>query len=75
MPFILARQDALCHFHIHDGTEQPVRNHLALGDGEIDLAERLRFAEQRNARCVLETKTAAALEKSVVYLQGLGYSV
>ncbi len=75
VPFILARQDALCHFHIHDGTEQPARNHLALGDGEIDLAERLRFAEQRNARCVLETKTAAALEKSVVYLQGLGYSV
>lgn len=28
-------------------------------------------AEERNARCVLETKTIAALEKSVAYLKGM----
>ena len=65
VPFILERRQHLIHFHIHDGTETPPRNHLALGDGEIDLAERLKLADERNARCVLETKTVAALKKSV----------
>ena len=69
VPFILAHQGRLIHFHIHDGTETPPKNHLALGDGEINLAERLRLAESRNARCVLETKTIAALKKSVQWLR------
>ncbi len=69
VPFILEHQDRLVHFHIHDGTETPPRNHLALGDGEIDLSERLRLAESRNARCVLETKTVAALKQSVQWLR------
>ena len=69
VPFILAHQDRLIHFHIHDGTETPPKNHLALGDGEINLAERLRLAESRNARCVLETKAIAALKKSVQWLR------
>ena len=61
--------DRLIHFHVHDGSENPPKNHLALGDGEIDLDDRLKLAELRNARCVLETKTVAALEKSVEYLK------
>ncbi len=69
VPFLLAHRDRLIHFHIHDGTETPPRNHLALGDGDIDLKERLRLAESRNARCVLETKTIQALEKSVKWLR------
>lgn len=69
-PFLISHQSRLVHFHIHDGSEVPPRNHLALGDGEIDLCERLRFAESCNGRCVLETKTAAALEKSVAWLRG-----
>ena len=69
VPFILSNRDRLIHFHIHDGTEAPPRNHLALGDGEIDLKERLRLAESRNARCVLETKTIAALKRSVAWLR------
>jgi sugar phosphate isomerase/epimerase len=69
VPFIKSHADRLIHFHIHDGSENPPKNHLALGDGEIDLDDRLRLAESRNARCVLETKTVAALEKSVNYLK------
>ena len=69
VPFILEHQNQLIHFHIHDGKENPPKNHLALGDGEIDLRDRLKLAEIRNARCVLETKTVAALEKSVSRLQ------
>lgn len=68
VPFIRAREDRLIHFHIHDGSEQPPRNHLALGDGEIDLSARLRLAEARNCRCVLETKTVDALTRSVAWL-------
>jgi sugar phosphate isomerase/epimerase len=69
VPFILEHQAHLFHFHIHDGTETPPRNHLALGDGEICLSERLKLAEKRNARCVLETKTIATLKQSVQWLQ------
>ena len=69
VPFIMSHQDHLIHFHIHDGSENPPKNHLALGDGEIDLNERLSLAEQRNARCVLETKTIEALKKSVDWLK------
>ena len=69
VPFILERREHLVHFHIHDGTEDPPRNHLALGDGEIDLMDRLRLARSRDARCVLETKTVEALKRSVRWLQ------
>ena len=73
VPFILEHQDCLMHFHIHDGMENPPKNHLALGDGEIDIAERVRLAEKRNARCVLETKTIEALKKSAAYLEKDGW--
>lgn len=72
VPFLICHQSKLLHFHIHDGMETPPRNHLALGDGEIDLRERLRFAESRNGRCVLETKTVAALEQSAEWLRRTG---
>lgn len=68
VPFILEHQDQLVHFHIHDGSDSPPKNHLALGDGEIDLKERLHLAAGRNARCVLETKTVEALKQSVSWL-------
>lgn len=68
VPFITAHKEHLKHFHIHDATEVPPKNHLSLGDGEIDLRERLALAGRCNARCVLETKTIAALEKSVLWL-------
>jgi sugar phosphate isomerase/epimerase len=67
--FLMEHQDKLIHFHIHDGTETPPRNHLALGDGEIDLDMRLKLAAERNARCVLETKTISALKQSVRWLR------
>ena len=72
VPFLLAHEDRLLHFHIHDGTETPPRNHLALGDGEIDLMDRLRLAQARNARCVLETKTIDALERSAAWIRREG---
>lgn len=72
MPFILENKEKLQHFHIHDGSETPARNHLALGDGNINIEERIALAKECNARCVLETKTIAALEKSVEWLKQRG---
>lgn len=73
VPFIMDHAEKLNHFHIHDGVaeseSQKGRNHLALGDGEIDISERILLARARNARCVLETKTIDALKKSVSYLE------
>lgn len=46
---------------------------MALGDGEVDLAQRLRMAEDRQCRCVVETKTVEALKDSVLWLQKNGY--
>ena len=69
VPFILSHKNKISHFHIHDGSENPQRNHLALGDGEIDLIERLDMAKACNGRCVLETKTIDALKKSVAWLK------
>ncbi len=60
--FIMENKERLIHFHIHDGLEVPPKNHLALGDGEIDLVSRLKLAESRNVHCVLETKTIEALK-------------
>lgn len=68
VPFLMEHKKSLIHFHIHDGSEKPPRNHLTLGDGEINLKERLKLAESRNARCVLETKTIDALKWSVQWL-------
>ncbi|MCR5799167.1 MAG: sugar phosphate isomerase/epimerase [Lachnospiraceae bacterium] len=75
VPYILENREHLMHFHIHDGSENPPRNHLALGDGEIDLVDRLKLAESLNARCVLETKTIEALKKSVAWLRSIGFIV
>ena len=71
VPFILEHKEKLKHFHIHDGSENPPKNHLALGDGDIDLSDRLKMANECNARCVLETKTIDALRKSVTYINEL----
>ena len=75
VPFILDHKKNLIHFHIHDGTERPPKNHLALGEGEIDMKDRLKLAGCRNARCVLETKTIEALTNSVRWLERNVYPV
>jgi len=66
-PFMLERRNRIRHFHVHDA--DACADHLALGDGEIFIEEMLSLAEACGARCVLETKTADALEKSVRWLR------
>lgn len=57
----------LIHMHAHDATSS--HNHLAFGDGEINLEKRLTMAKEANARVVLETKTIEALTNTVSYIK------
>jgi len=66
IPFYQKHTEKLIHMHAHDALGK--KNHLALGDGEIDLLQRLRWARDCRARVVLETKTVAALRQSVSWL-------
>lgn len=63
IPFYQAFDRRMIHMHGHDARGKS--NHLALGDGEIDLAERFAWAGRNGARVVLETKTVHALRTSV----------
>lgn len=65
-PFYRAHADRLMHMHGHDALGK--RNHLPLGEGEIDLRERFAWAARNHARVVLEIKTVAALKLSVARL-------
>ena len=73
--FILENKNKLFHFHIHDGTlpdektKSYGKNHLTLGTGKINLAERLNLAKECNGRCVIETKTVDSLKNSVEWLK------
>lgn len=66
-PVISARAERLHHMHMHDGSGSRV--HLALGDGEMDIPSYLDLAREHNCTVVLETKTVAALKRSVEYLK------
>ncbi len=70
-PLLLARGERLHHMHMHDGRGANV--HLALGDGEMDIPYFLRLAQAHDCRVVLETKTVAALERSVAWLRERGF--
>ena len=65
--FILTNSEKLCHFHVHDSIGK--KDHMTLGTGEIDLVQRLNIAKDCQCRCVVETKTIQALNKSVLWLR------
>ena len=67
IPFYEKHMNKLIHMHIHDAKGSS--NHLALGDGEIDLKQRLGMAHNTGARMVLETKTIDALKQSIKYIE------
>jgi len=69
--FILSRKGRLCHMHLHDA-KAPRHDHLALGEGELDLREFLSLAQEQNCSVVLEVKTVAGLRKSVEWIKKAG---
>lgn len=67
LPYYEKNAGRLMHMHGHDAMGR--KDHLALGDGEIDLKAYFAWAGRNHARVVLETKTIAALRTSVNRLQ------
>ena len=65
--FILTNSEKLCHFHVQDSIGK--KDHMTLGTGEIDLVQRLNIAKDCQCRCVVETKTIQALNKSVLWVR------
>lgn len=70
--FILEHRDRLVHMHVHDAINRDGirRDHLTLGEGELDIGKDLSLAEERGCTVVLETKTSDALRRSVEYIKG-----
>ncbi len=65
--FILSYRDKVKHFHIHD--VNPKSNHMALGDGVMDIDHYLEMVEMFEEPAVLEVKETTALEKSLKYIK------
>jgi len=60
---ILKNRDRLAHMHLHDASGK--KNHLTLGEGEMDIEACLNLAREQRCRVVLETKTVEGLRRSV----------
>jgi sugar phosphate isomerase/epimerase len=61
---------ALAHIHLHDNSGKG-DEHLALGQGCVDLQPVLRTIEERNISAVLEQKTEKAVIESLQALKEL----
>lgn len=69
--FILSHIGALRHFHIHD--VNPNSNHIALGQGILDIEHYLNLARSLNASTLIEVKSPECLMESSEYLIKHGY--
>lgn len=65
--FILSHADKLRHFHIHDVTK--TSNHVALGDGLLDVDGYLDMARDYGCPVVIEVKEKKDLLKSIEYVR------
>jgi sugar phosphate isomerase/epimerase len=66
--WLLAHQDRLRHFHIHDSRDGH-KDHLALGTGELDVKRYLDLAGELDCTAVVETKTVESLETSMGWIR------
>lgn len=69
--FILENRSSLKHFHIHDVT--PDANHIALGQGILDVNHYLNLARELDASALIEVKSPDCFVKSTEYLKSKGY--
>ena len=70
-PTIMEHIECLCHMHLHDASGR--KNHLKLGDGDVDIAKYLDLAKKHDCRAVLEVKTVEGLRQSVHWLKARGF--
>lgn len=69
--WILEHADRLQHMHMHDANNGK-NDHLALGEGELDIQKFLALAEKCDCSVVLETKTIEGLKKSAQWIKNRG---
>ena len=62
--------EKLCHMHLHDSDGKHA--HLPLGEGVINVGEKLTLLNN-DTTCLVEVKTVAGLEKSVNFLKRNNY--
>ena len=62
-PVLMRHKDRISHMHLHDYDGKS--DHQVLMTGEIDVPGMLKFARERNARVLVETKTAISLVQSM----------
>ncbi len=68
---IFDHKNRLHHMHVHD-VRNSKNDHLALGDGELDLQKFIALADECSCTVVLETKTVEGLKKSVQWVKNAG---
>lgn len=66
--FIMNHCDRLHHMHMHDANNGN-NDHLALGDGELDIQKFLTLAQKCDCSVVLEIKTVEGLKKSAMWIK------
>ncbi|MBR4426159.1 MAG: sugar phosphate isomerase/epimerase [Spirochaetales bacterium] len=65
--FIMSHADRLRHWHIHDVTK--TSNHVALGDGVLDIDRYLSMVKESGLPAVIEVKEQNDLLKSIDYVK------
>ena len=70
--WIVDHADRLRHMHMHD-VRNGKKDHLALGDGELDLEKYHAMATEHNCTVVVEVKTIAGLRESVEWMKNREY--
>lgn len=68
--FIMSHADRIRHFHIHDRDGKA--NHLAFGDGVLDIPRYVKLAESLGSTVLCEVKESGAIVKSKAYLEDAG---
>jgi sugar phosphate isomerase/epimerase len=66
-PVLMRHKDHIAHMHLHDYDGKS--DHQVLMSGEIDVPGMLKFARERKARVLIETKTALSLQQSMERLR------
>ena len=61
--YLMLNENNIAHMHLHDAVG--TKDHQVLFEGELNINELLKFAEQKNIGVLVEVKTAEALEKSI----------
>jgi len=70
--WILNHRDRLHHMHIHDAKNRK-NDHLALGEGELDLQKYLSLAQQCDCTAVLEVKTVEGFIQAAKWIENAGF--